>query len=100
MSSSPFDPWWYYEMGKMSMERSRQPQQGVGKKPTPKRPTVGPGVGLGIGLIGVVVFWAVATISLSIGLYALATIFGGLDFWLCVVISGIFSFWICSLCLR
>lgn len=90
MSSNNFDPWWYYEMGRMSTERSRQSQ----KQSAPARTQQ---ASLGIGLV---VFWAFLTAVLSVVVYIIATIFGGLDFWLCLTISGLFSFWLCSLFIR
>lgn len=87
MSNNPFSPWWYYEMGKMSAKRPRQPQ----KQPVPTRTQR---TSLGIGLV---VFWAFLTAILSIVVNIVAAIFGGLDFWLCLIISGLFSFWLCSL---
>ncbi len=87
MSGSPFSPWWYYEMGKTSAERSRQPQQ-------KSAPTRTQRASLSIGLL---VFWAFLTAMLSVLIYIIATIFGGLDFWLCLIISSFISFWFCSL---
>lgn len=88
MSNNPFTPWWYYEMGKMSDERSSSPH---------KKPTTSQKVGKWAVLA---VFWLITTLALAIVLWIIATIFGGLGFWLCLVICGFFSFWLCSLMAR
>lgn len=85
--SSNFDPWWYYEMGRVSAKHTRRPQ----RKSAPARTQrTSPSVAL-------VVLWVFLTAILSVVVYIVATIFGGLDLWFCLIISGLFSFWLCSL---
>lgn len=84
MLNTPFNPWWYYEMGQRDAQRSRVLRT---KLTTKQKITFG---------FGLVLFWLFVTPVLAFGLWVIASIFGGLDFWICLIICGVIAFWLCS----
>ena len=88
MNGDPFDHWWFYEMGRMDAESAHEPPQA----PTPKQKVVL--------YIVLTVVWLIATIALSVVIYAFANLFLDWSFWPCLLVSGLISLWICSLCAR
>lgn len=82
-NNSPFNPWWYYEMGRQNTRRSHLPWA----KLTTKQK-----INLGISLA---IFWVFLTPIVAFVIWAFADIFLDWDFWICLVIGGIFMFWLC-----